>query len=118
MGTHAYCLKLPPSLNCLHPVFPVVKLTPAPQEPFPGQRTAPPPPPELVDGEEEYVVERILDSHFYRGKLQFLVKWKGYGYEENMWVPEGDFHAPELVTEFYRHHSGAPRCISMQDFST
>jgi hypothetical protein len=38
------------------------------------------PPPDLIDGEEEYEVESILKSRRYgRGrKVQYLVKWKGY----------------------------------------
>ena len=38
------------------------------------------PPPDLVDGEEEYEVEKIIDSkHKGRGrKLHYLIKWKGY----------------------------------------
>ncbi|PFH44945.1 hypothetical protein AMATHDRAFT_123521, partial [Amanita thiersii Skay4041] len=37
------------------------------------------PPPELIDGEEEWEVEEVLDSQVRRGgTLEFLVKWKGY----------------------------------------
>ena len=38
------------------------------------------PPPELIEGEEEYEVERVLDSqrHGRTKKLQFLIQWKGY----------------------------------------
>ncbi|CAJ0942213.1 unnamed protein product [Ranitomeya imitator] len=37
----------------------------------------------LVEGELEYVVEKILDSRVSRRKLQYLVKWKGYaGYHD------------------------------------
>ena len=46
----------------LHPVFNVVKLSLAPLEPIPGCQTSPPPLLEIVDGEEEWVVEEILDS--------------------------------------------------------
>ena len=46
-----------------------------------------------------------------RGQLQFLIKWKGYGYEENSWENEGDVKAPDLIAEFYNSHPGALRCI-------
>ena len=117
VGTHAYRLRLPPSLKRLHPVFHVVKLTPAPQDPFPGRRPPPAPPPVLVDDVEEYQVEKILDSRMFRRQLQFLVQWEGYGYEHNEWVNEKDVHAPEKVAEFYRLHPGAPRRIRMLRFS-
>ncbi|KAF8229858.1 hypothetical protein L208DRAFT_1478821, partial [Tricholoma matsutake] len=41
-------------------------------------------------------------------KLQYLVHWKGYGYEENSWVQESDVNAPWLVKEFHRWHTAAP----------
>ena len=60
-----------------HPVFYVSFLQPAPQSTIPG-RAFPEPPPILVDNEEEFEVENIPDSHIYRGRLQYLVEWKGY----------------------------------------
>jgi hypothetical protein len=62
VGHGAYRLKLPYHFRRLHPVFPTVKLYPAPPDPIIGRRPAPPPPTTLVDGEEEYEVEAILDS--------------------------------------------------------
>ena len=105
-------------MSCLHPVFNVIKLLTTPSDPILGQKTSPPPPPELVDGEEHYVVERILDSRFMRGRLQFLVKWEGYGYEENSWVPEQDVTALDKLREFYRVHPGAPRWIHSMAFQS
>ena len=43
-----------------------------------------------------------------RGQLQFLVKWEGYGYKENSWVPELDIAAPDKIQEFYNAHTDAP----------
>jgi len=34
----------------------------------------PPPPPELIEGEEEYLVKEILDSRMFYGRLWFLIK--------------------------------------------
>ena len=65
----------------------------------------------MVDGEEHYIVEQVLDSQLMRGQLQFLVKWEGYGYEENSWIPESDIAAPDKIREFYNAHPGAPRQI-------
>jgi len=47
-----------------------------------GQKKIPPPPIEVA-GEKEYVVEEILDKQEKRGKMKYLVKWKGYIAEEN-----------------------------------
>ena len=118
VGRNAYRLRLPTSMSRLHPVFNMIKLLPTPSDPIPGWKTSPPPPPELVDGEEHYVVERILDSRFMRGRLQFLVKWEGYGYEENSWVPEQDVAAPDKPCGFYRIHPSAPCQIHSMAFQS
>ncbi len=62
IGNGAYRLKLPESMRRLHPVFPVVKLFPLPPDPFPGRRQPAAPDPIIIDGENYYEVERILDS--------------------------------------------------------
>ena len=62
VGLHAYCLRLPKSMSQLHPVFPVIKLTSALEDPIPGRHASPPPPPVLLDGEEHFEVEQVLDS--------------------------------------------------------
>ena len=70
----------------------------------------------MIEGEPQYEVESILDSRLHRGKLQYLVHWKGYGYEENSWVEESDVNAPRLIKEFHRRHTAAPRRIQVTDF--
>ena len=112
VGKYAYRLTLPRSMKCLHPVFNVVKLTLATEDPIPGRRRDPPPPPELVDGEEEYEVENILNSRMFQRKLQYLVQWKGYGVESNTWeYSENVDHALEKVADFHARNPGAPRRI-------
>jgi transposase InsO family protein len=118
VGLQAYRLRLPKSLSRLHPVFPVIKLTPAPNDPIPGRQPVPPPPPVLREGEEHFEVERVLDSRMRANRLQFLIKWKGYGYEENSWENERDVQAPDLIAEFYRSHPGAPRRIRSLEVAT
>jgi len=74
VGPLAYCLKLPHGMRQLHPVFNVVKLSAAPEDPILGRKLQAPPPPIVVDGEEEWEVEEILDSHWHWRRFQFLVK--------------------------------------------
>ena len=103
----------------LHPVFNVVKLSPAPDDRIVGRRQNPPPPLELVDGEEEYIVEEILNSRMFRRKLQYLVKWEGYGIEGNTWeYSENLTHTPEKVTEFHTRNPGAPYRIRALTFGS
>ena len=72
----------------------------------------------MIGGEQHYEVESILDSRLRAGKLEFLVNWKGYGYEENSWVSEHDVNAPRLISQFYCNHPGAPRHIRATDFAS
>ena len=82
---HTYQLQLPRLMSWLHPVFNMVKLLAAPKDPIHGRHSAPLPEPVLVDdnGNEEYEIEAVLDSWMFRWKLQYLVCWQGYRYEEH-----------------------------------
>ncbi|QRW24722.1 Retrotransposable element Tf2 protein [Rhizoctonia solani] len=85
ISSHAYRLKLPESLK-IHDVFYVGLLSKShesPNQPFLER-----PPPETIRGEEEYKVEQIIDSKRQQGKWFYLIKWKGYGPEDNSWEPE------------------------------
>ena len=118
VGNGAYRLHLPASMSRLHLVFNVVKLSPATDDPIPGRCATPPPAPEIVDGEEEWVVEEILDSKVINRKLRYLVKWKGFGIEHNTWEPWDYVHAPDLIAEFYWNHPGAARRIRSIEFQS
>jgi hypothetical protein len=118
VGNNAYELRLPPSMSRKHPVFNVINLTPAPDDPIAGRRAPPPPLPEIIDGEEEWVVEEILDSKVMNRKLRYLVKWKDFGVEHNTWEPWDNIHAPDLIAEFYRRHPGAARQVRTVEFSS
>jgi hypothetical protein len=52
-------------------------------DPIPGRCPAPPPPPTLIDGEDEYKVKAILDNQMRYNYLEHLVKWKGYDESHN-----------------------------------
>ncbi|KAE8548987.1 hypothetical protein EYB25_009370 [Talaromyces marneffei] len=87
VGTHAYRLDVG---GQIHDVFHTSLLRPASQNPFPSQELADyQPPGVLIDGEEEWVVERIeAERSVKRGRgysRQYLVKWLGYA--ERQWVP-------------------------------
>jgi len=90
----------------LHPVFNVVKLTPALDDPITGCKTEDYPPPIVIDGEAEWEVEEILDSHWHQRRFQYLIKWKGYGCKHNSWESASEVFAPELTAEFHRKHPG------------
>jgi hypothetical protein len=85
---------------------------PAPPDPIKGRRTHKPPPPEIVGGEERYEVKEIINSRMRGRKLQYLVRWKGYGLKENSWLSESDLKAPDLIADFHGAHPTAPKCIN------
>jgi hypothetical protein len=73
-------------------------------------------PPEIIGGKERYEVEEVVDSRLRYRKLEYLVRWKGYGQEENSWIAEKDLNAPDLVTTFYRMQPNTPKRISALAF--
>jgi len=114
----AYRLKLPHRMKQLHPVFNVVKLTLAPDDPITGQKTEDHPLPIVINGEAEWEVEEILNSHWHQRRFQYLIKWKEYGCEHNFWESTSEVSTPELTVEFHRKHPGAPRYVRHVEFNS
>jgi len=116
VGLSAYHLKLPHGMRQLHPVFNVVKLSTTPEDLILGRKPQAPPLPIVIDEEEEWEVEEILNSRWHRRKFQFLVKWKGFSREHNSWKVASDVKALDLIAEYYWKHPATPRHIRQIDF--
>jgi hypothetical protein len=78
----AWKLQFPKGWKRIHPVFNESVLTL-----YKGETDTTRPPAELVDDEEEFEVERILEKRKRQGQSEWLVKWKGYPIEESTWEP-------------------------------
>ena len=68
-------------------------------------------PPELIDNEEEYKVEQIINHRHY-GKccqLQYLIHWKGYSAVDDTWEPTDQVHADDLVRSYHMKHAKRER---------
>jgi len=93
-------LELPKSIK-IHPVVNIsrVRLY-RPQ--VKGQKKIPPKQ-VIIEREEEFKVEKILNKRTVRGKEKFLVRWKGYTVGEDTWKNRENLeNAKELVEEFER----------------
>ena len=100
VGKTTYKLDLPSHWK-IHNAFHANLLLPY-QETKEHGRNFTDPPPELVEGQEEWEVEQILDSRLYRRKRQYLIKWKGYSEAHNSWEPEENIRAPDLILAFQK----------------
>ena len=68
------------------------------------------PPPELIEGQEEYNVKEIRDYKWIDGDWKYHIKWEGYEEAENTWEPESNLeHSKELVEKFHMDHPDKPK---------
>jgi len=98
----AFRLDLPPSWH-IHDVFHASLLTPYHETMAYGPNFIKPPP-DLVEGQEEYEVEAILNHRLHRRhhQLQYLIKWKGYPHSDNTWEPSNHVHADDLIKQYQK----------------
>lgn len=104
MGRLAYKLELPPKWR-IHPIISIAHLEPAPtakdpfNQPFQDQPEA-----VIVDGEEEWTVEKILDHKVVgRGRTRrkkYRIRWTGYGPEHDDWVSEADVEELQALDDY------------------
>jgi hypothetical protein len=119
VGKGAYKLELPPRYSQLHPVFLVVKLQLAKPDPFPGRPRNDEPPPTLrTDGDERWEVDEILEAWVWYGSLWYMVRWKGYSPEHDMWVKHSDVFTKDAIDAYYRRYPNALRRIASAAFDS
>ena len=54
----------------------------------------------MLEGGEEYEVEAILNHRRKQNGYEYLLKWRGYGAEENSWEKEIDMNCDNLLAEY------------------
>jgi hypothetical protein len=97
-----YRLVLPPSWK-VHLVFHVSLLRPTILS---GQLHPPAiidiqPSPDIIQGEEEYEVEAVLDHWGGKQRCQYLVKWCGYPNSDATWEPKSSLcHASDIISHY------------------
>ena len=73
---------------------------------------------------ENYEVEKIVDKRIMLGQIEYLVKWKGWGIEDNTWEPQEHLEEVHTLIDVFErlrvrlradrlgqdlHHGGRPR---------
>jgi len=81
IGTSAYKLTSQPSM-AIHNTFHISLRQPYQDNRFPPQIKEPPPPIQ-IEGEDEYGLDKIIDSPLLYRKLQYRAGWKGYSPEHD-----------------------------------
>ena len=109
VGDGAYKLKLPSHVK-VNPVFNVALLTKWQPDPILG-RVQLEPAPIIVNGHEEYVIKKILDSNWLGKHFQYKVTYDGYGKEHDEWLFQdnlledlGTESLEDYEREFYERH--------------
>ena len=107
-SSHTVQLNVPTGV---HPVFHVDLIRPAATDPLPSQIVDDSqPPPVLVDNEEEYEVEEVLDIRTkHQGRRAYqeaLVKWAGYA--ETTWEKLDNLRECAALDTYEQHFGQIP----------
>jgi len=105
----SYKLKLPESMR-VHDVFHPDLLRPAVDDLLPDQKNEPSGS-IVVNDEDEWEIDDILNSRRYRRRLQYRVKWNDYDNDLNWYNADGDefMNAQEVVDDFHIRYSNKSR---------
>ena len=111
IGAVAYKLDLPDSMK-VHNVFHISLLKAYNRD----NRIALPPLPEVIDDEPEWEVDKILDHRLVKrgrkNKVEYLIKFVGYGPEHNMWQDDVE-NCRKLVRAYWSGKPESERLVVM-----
>ncbi|KAF4622194.1 hypothetical protein D9613_009369 [Agrocybe pediades] len=66
---------------------------------FPSRKLAKPAP-VIVDGDDEYFIRDIIDERRRGRGIQYLVRWEGYGPEENSWIAGSELNNAKALDDW------------------
>jgi hypothetical protein len=104
-------IRLPPSWKS-HPVFHASELSSYQETEVHGPNNTEPPP-DIINGQEEYEIEAVLaHKGNVKGKRRFLVSWKGYSSSDNSWIPEKEMNNAQEILKTYKKRLKISRLLS------
>ena len=108
-GPNTVLIEVPPRLSRIEPIQNVEHLKPyVSRHPSIG----PTPPvqfPDIIDGQEEYEVEDILSHRKTGTKTEYLVRFKNYGPEDDLWLPQRNLaNAQDILREYHNRQRDQP----------
>jgi hypothetical protein len=111
-GTQAYRLKLLQQAGSIHDVIHILLLELYISD---GCTVPEPPLPTKIVSEEEYKLEKILQSEYRYSTLHYRAKYEGYSVEQSKWLPaENLAHAQDMVWEFYASHPNQSKPVGWE----
>ena len=116
LGAVSYKLKLPVSMK-IHNVFHISRLAPYVTNEYNRNRKINEKPPIIIDDEEHFEVEEILDSKKVKGKMWYLVSFLGYDSEWDEWTPVSMLSCPRLIKKFHEKFPDKPAPNKKQNSS-
>ena len=103
LSSLTYRLKLPPTWK-IHDVFHASLLSTYRETTIHGPNFIQPPP-DIIDSEEEYEVDRIITHNGTAGRRRYLTAWVGYPSSENTWELESNLrHAKDVLKDYKEAH--------------
>ena len=103
MGPVTYQLKLPFQWR-VHNVFHASLLSAYRENDFHGPNYLEPPP-DILNGEEQWEVESIVKHRGTGKRREYFIKWKGYPSSEDTWEPERHLkNARTILNNYKKRH--------------
>ena len=102
-GSDNVKIKLPKGSK-MYPVIHMAYIEPAPTEMRILEKD-----PDTIQVEPEYEIEKILASRREGGELNYLIRWKNYGQEEDSWEPAPQITSPGIIKRFHRQNPNMPK---------
>jgi len=113
VSSNAIELELPSTVK-IHPVVNVSRICRYVGQ-VEGQKKKQPLP-VIIEGEEEWEVERILNKRQVRGKNKYLVRWKRFTAESDTWEGRENLrNAKEAIEEFEKEYRRDTKDVARQE---